>query len=269
MLQKFNAADRVLSNNTFISNEVQYNLLHRISESTGSSCLKADDETMIYAQSTGNNAWIWISKNISVTRQDELLQELIDFLKGTTLPGVSGEPTLTERFAQIYSKANSVQYQPTMRLESYFCSELHKPVNVRGTMRKATRENVETVAEFLAGFSEGAYGIVVDPATQIPEAVGIIDTGGLYLWFVDGHPASMANIAHRSPRHARINAVYTPASFRKKGYASALVAELCSIITSESLVPMLYADLNNPDSNKVYQKIGFVESGKIVNIKFK
>jgi predicted GNAT family acetyltransferase len=62
--------------------------------------------------------------------------------------------------------------------------------------------------------------------------------------------------------------VYTPSGSRKKGYASALVSELCSILESERLRPMLYADLKNPDSNKVYKNIGFVESGKIADIKF-
>ncbi|WP_339320303.1 GNAT family N-acetyltransferase [Paenibacillus sp. FSL R10-2734] len=136
-------------------------------------------------------------------------------------------------------------------------------------MNRATRHSVETVAEFLAGFSEGAYGATVDPASQILAAEAIIETGNLYLWFVDSPPVSMANIAHRSPRHARINAVYTPAIFRKKGYASAIVAELCSLLESECLEPMLYADLKNPDSNKVYQNIGFVGRGKVIDIKFK
>jgi hypothetical protein len=31
---------------------------------------------------------------------------------------------------------------------------------------------------------------------------------------------------------------------------------------------MLYADSSNPDSNKVYQSIGFVKCGSIVDIKF-
>ncbi|WP_227774620.1 GNAT family N-acetyltransferase [Paenibacillus sp. NAIST15-1] len=36
----------------------------------------------------------------------------------------------------------------------------------------------------------------------------------------------------------------------------------------ESLLPMLYADLTNPDSNNVYQQIGFVDSGKVTDIRF-
>ncbi|MNR60825.1 FR47-like protein [compost metagenome] len=78
----------------------------------------------------------------------------------------------------------------------------------------------------------------------------------------------MARIAHRSPRHGRINDVYTPPAERKKGYASAIVAELCSILEGESLQPMLYADQGNPDSNRVYRNIGFMENGIVVDIKF-
>ncbi|MBM7564001.1 GNAT family N-acetyltransferase [Paenibacillus sacheonensis] len=124
------------------------------------------------------------------------------------------------------------------------------------------------VAGFLAGFLEDAHGVTAEPSSQLTEAEGAIDAGGLYLWFVDGQPVSMANIAHRSPRHARINAVYTPPACRKQGHASALVAALSSLILAEGLVPMLYADVINPASNKAYRNVGFVESGEIADLRF-
>jgi predicted GNAT family acetyltransferase len=269
MFQKINVSDRILSQDMFIADEVQYNLIHLICESKSSTCLKDSDETMIYAQSTGHNAWLWSSKDIVEDKKAVLYEELIEFLKETTLPGVSGEPKTTERFAQLYSQANHLQYESTMTIESYFCTDPKKPLNVKGTMQQATRKNLAIVAEFLAGFSEGAYGVRVNPEAKILDAKRMIETGDLYIWFVDDKPVSMAYIAHRSARYSRLNAVYTPPSCRKKGYASALVAELCSVLLSEDLVPMLYADLKNPDSNKVYRNIGFVERGKIVDIKFK
>lgn len=269
MWQKFDVNDRVLGQKMFIADEVQYNLIHRICESKSSNCLKTTDGTMVFAQSEGQNAWLWISKELAEDKKNNILQELLEVLKGTTLPGITGDPKMVEFFAQVYSEANNLQYFPHMTMESYSCSELKKPMNVNGEMNRATIQNVETVAEFLAGFSEGAYGVSVDSASQFPAAEGVIGAGDLFLWLVDNQPVSMANIAHRSPRHARINAVYTPPVFRKRGYASALVAELCSFLDSEKLEPMLYADLKNPNSNKVYQNIGFIERGKVVDIRFK
>lgn len=269
MLQKFGVNDQVLHQNMFMADEVQYNLIHRICESERSTCLKASNETMIFAQTEGHNAWLWISKELAAEPKNKLLQELLEFLKGNELPGISGDQATVGHFSEVYSEANEVQCVPYMMMESYVCSEVRKPVHVEGTLHLATRQHLETVADFLAGFSEGAYGVKVEPSSQLSAAESAIETGNLYLWLVDGYPVSMANIAHRSPRHARINAVYTPSAFRKKGYASAVVAELCSILISEGLDPMLYADLKNPDANKVYQNIGFVKSGQVADIKFK
>lgn len=77
---------------------------------------------------------------------------------------------------------------------------------------------------------------------------------------------SMANISHRSMRHARINSVYTPNEQRKNGYASALMAELSFMVLKEGLIPMLYADITNSDSNKVYKSLGYKECGRIDEI---
>ncbi len=269
MLRKFELNDKVLNRGEFIADEVPYNLVHRICGSAGSTCLKSSDDAMIFAQSEGHNAWLWISKEVADNHMKALIDEIIGSLEGKTLlPGITGEPKTVELFARSYSEARNIQYHTHMTMESYACPEAKKPSNVAGTLHQAAIRDLETVAGFFAGFSEGAYGISVDPASQIRAAKGAIESGNLYLWFVDGSPVSMANIAHRSPRNARINAVYTPPDSRKRGYASAIVAELCAILESERLLPMLYADLKNPDSNKVYQNIGFVECGQIVDLKF-
>jgi predicted GNAT family acetyltransferase len=107
-----------------------------------------------------------------------------------------------------------------------------------------------------------------DPKDMLPVAEREAASGEMYLWVVDGIPVSVAKIAHRSARHARINYVYTPRDQRKKGYASAIVAALCEQLLEEKLIPMLYADGQNPDSNKVYQSIGFVHTGRIDDLKF-
>jgi GNAT superfamily N-acetyltransferase len=269
MLEKLEGNDRVLSQNLFMADEVQYNLVHRIYESVNSTCLTTSDGKMIYAQSQGhNNAWLWIAKETTEETRQYFIQELIHFLKDTSLPGISADPHTADLFAQLYSEARGIQHHSHMIMESYYCPEVKKPWNVEGTIQQAAEQHVETVAKYIAGFSEEAHGLTVEPESQISAAEALITTGNLYFWMVDNHPVTMANIAHRSPRHARINAVYTPPGSRKKGYASALVSELCSILESERLRPMLYADLKNPDSNKVYKNIGFVESGKIADIKF-
>ncbi|ETI70755.1 GNAT family N-acetyltransferase [Neobacillus vireti] len=260
--------EAIAKGSAFEADEVQYNLFHRITEGSDFLSCKTQDGKMMFAQTPGQSGWLWISKEATAEERNDITQELVNHLNGVQLPGVTGEPETAALFAEAFSKKNHLQYETEMAMESYYCPKVIKPVNVPGKIQAATLQDVDTVAEYLAGFLRDAFGTAVEPNTQTAKAETMIQTGNLYLWIVDDQPVSMANISHRSPRHARINSVFTPISHRKNGYASALVAELCVIISSENLVPMLYADLKNPDSNKVYQNIGFLESGKIAEFKF-
>ncbi len=268
MIEQLVPYDDLLNHNQFLLDEVRYNLLHRICESEESTCLKTSDGNMIFAQSLGHKAWLWISQHIIGNHKLTYIEELLHYLKGTNLPGVCGDVETVEKFATAYAELHTAQVHTHMVMESYFCFEHKKPSGVEGIIRQAISEDVRLVARFLAGFAEEALGHSVDPTSQASSAKAAIKTGNLYLWIVDNTPVSMANIAHRSPRHGRINAVYTPPTWRKKGFASAIVSELCSILKNEQLTPMLYADVKNSVANQVYKKIGFKEGGKIMDIAF-
>lgn len=272
VLQNFDASDQIRNQRAFISDEVPYNLIHRICEMPGSLCLKSSDDTMMFVQTKGHNAWLWVSSEVEADERVSLVEELIKVIKGISLPGISGEPEIAALFARLYGNAKGLESHMSMLMEAYYYQPAAKPLHAHaeGTIHKATSQEAERVAAFIAGFSEDAYGTpTTDPASKIQAAKDMIGAGHLYLWKVAGETVSMANIPHRSERHARINAVFTPRAHRKKGYASGLVAGLCAMLESESFIPMLYADRINPDSNKVYKKIGFVESGQIAEIKFK
>lgn len=255
----------------FAKDEVAYNLIFRISDGDQATCLRSSNNQLIYAGNTGHNAWLWVSGLVSEEEKKRVLQQLIEELGtlGTDrLTGINGTSHTAALFAELYGAKHTLTYHTHMELEAYSCPEVEKPTQVTGELQQAKREHAAIIAQFLSGFEEDAMGVIVDPTSQLPAAERFIATGNLYLWVVEGRPVSMANIAHRSPRHARINAVYTPTAERKQGYASATVAALCELVASEGLTAMLYADLKNPDSNKVYQNIGFVPSGKIRDIKF-
>ncbi|WP_256759400.1 GNAT family N-acetyltransferase [Cohnella sp. WQ 127256] len=269
MWEKFEVDEQAVDCNLDRVDQVQYNLLYRICEIESSTRFKTPDGKMIFAQSEGHNAWLWISNDVSEDERRIRLHELIDCLDGMDLLGITGAPQTIELFTQVYFETRGIGYLPHMDMESYYCPEVKQPVDIGGTIQPANEQHIEIVAEFMAGFSEAAYGKPVDPVSQIAGAESMVKSGSLFLWMVDNSPVSMANIAHRSACYARINAVYTPTSMRKKGYASAIVAGLCTMLVKEHLVPMLYADLKNPHSNKVYQNIGFVKNGKIADVKFK
>ncbi|WP_274653760.1 GNAT family N-acetyltransferase [Paenibacillus humicola] len=268
MLASCHYDDEVWNRDRFIADEVRYNLMHRICESSASLCLKEAGGGMIFAWSQGRNAWLWIAADASGEEKTVWMRELAERLSGANLQGVIGDPQTAEAFASLYAAASRTGFRQSMRMEAYACPAVNRPSSVPGTLVPAEPRHAGVVAEFLAGFSEGAHGGTLDPSSRLPAARSMIEAGYLYLWMAGGEPVSMAQIAHRSRRHGRINAVYTVPSQRKNGFASAITAELCLLLQREGLTPMLYADMDNPDSNKVYRNIGFIGSGQVADIRF-
>ncbi|SFF21024.1 hypothetical protein SAMN05216378_5477 [Paenibacillus catalpae] len=266
-LQSGEQAIHALTSPLFIADEVKMNLLHKICEMSQSVVYRYKDGSAIFAGSPGHNAWLWVDHRLGEEERLSILQGLVK-LAGHMLRGITAEPRHAKLFAELYAARFRVRPEYKMGMEAYYCPEILYPSAVAGTLRPTQSADVPLIADFMAGFAESAYGYKVHPASQIPAAENTVASGNLFLWIVDGTPVSMAHIAHRSPRHARINYVYTPLALRKRGYASATVAACCGLIEQEHRIPMLYADLTNPDSNKVYQNIGFVESGKVADVKF-
>jgi predicted GNAT family acetyltransferase len=104
----------------------------------------------------------------------------------------------------------------------------------------------------------GKEAVPHDPAIPKERLLEIAGQGRHWFWIVNDEPVSMAAIARRTRRGAAINAVYTPPSHRRKGYAGSITACVVETIFAEGKkVACLYTDLSNPYSNRCYAKIGF------------
>jgi RimJ/RimL family protein N-acetyltransferase len=75
---------------------------------------------------------------------------------------------------------------------------------------------------------------------------------------VDGRPASMTLLSEPIVGVSRVGGVFTPVELRGHGYASAVVAAASQhALDHGSTACMLYTDLANPTSNKIYQQVGY------------
>jgi predicted GNAT family acetyltransferase len=68
----------------------------------------------------------------------------------------------------------------------------------------------------------------------------------------------MGGYGGSTPNGARIGPIYTPPELRRRGYASALTADLTQMLLYRgSRFCFLFTDLANPTSNSIYQQIGY------------
>ncbi|MDQ3529019.1 MAG: GNAT family N-acetyltransferase, partial [Actinomycetota bacterium] len=85
----------------------------------------------------------------------------------------------------------------------------------------------------------------------------LADPASHALLWDDGGPVSLAAAVGPTPNGIRIVSVYTPPPLRGRGYAGACVAELTARMLTRYRFCFLYADLANPTSNAIYQRLGY------------
>ena len=256
-----------LNNAAFLQGEVTHNVMRNIAASPCVTALQNAEGTFIALQNEGLNAWIWAGGECADWRA--LTDELADRLQGAALPGITAEPELVSRFIERYCPANGCRAQRNVPLVAYEMPGAPiAPAGVPGERRGATEAETDLVARWFAAFDRECFGTQPTVEETRAAAEKCIAEGNLWLWVVNDEPVSLARASRRSTRHHRIGPVYTPIEARGKRYAQALVAEVCDLIRQEGLAPLLYADGNNPISNRVYQNIGFVRRGMLEEIKF-
>lgn len=269
MLLSFDKSSNYLDSNPFVKEEVRFNLMHRIRDSERPIMMKSKNDKIIIAQSLQHlPAWVWTDVNLEKQEYGELADDFYNLFSTSTTLKFIAKPGIDEFLANDYSKRKNITWKTTMRMEAYCCPEVIYSKNVSGFIRKASLDNLDVISEFFVGYLNDCFGITTTIEKQIETARAYILSGNFYIWEIDNKIVAMANIAHRSARHVRINEVYTSPLQRKKGYAGALISELCKIIFRENKTPMLYTDLLNPASNKAYKNVGFIECGKVNQISF-
>jgi uncharacterized protein len=260
MLLPFVKEDNVLNQNPFMRHEVLFNLIHRIADDSGALLLRSKDNNSIIARSNPNfPMWVWVNPNTSIRVVHNSTKEIEKIILEEECFEIISTPQVLKVFFEDYH----CQHKKVMEMESYLCKEVLMPSCTPGIMKLSSVEDVNVVADFCVGFIYDGFGKTVSKESQLKGAERMINRGNLYVLEVNNEVVSMANIAHKSPRHARINSVYTPPNHRKKGYASKLVACLSKLVLSEGFTPVLYTDLTNRTSNKVYKDIGYIECGTV------
>jgi predicted GNAT family acetyltransferase len=143
------------------------------------------------------------------------------------------------------------------------------PSGVPGRMRPMTEADVPLVTAWILGFHHDALPFEpFSDAEARANAIARPAAGMTYLWEVDGVPVAMAALARPTRNGITVNAVYTPAGHRRRGYASALVAALSTEGLARRSFCVLYTDLANPTSNAIYQAVGYRPIARSKNVRF-
>jgi GNAT superfamily N-acetyltransferase len=261
----------ILNQNPFLADEVQFNLFHMIISAPDAIFAASANGKALITQNPATTfpAWIWTDAAITPSELTELASDCYAlFAKDTKLAYIA-KPEIAQYLAEDYAGRRKVSFQKLFTMGAYYCPKINPPRTVSGELTLPTLAELNQIAAFFVGFQNECFGEQTTATEQIDKAQQAVADGNCYAWKAKGELVAMASIAHRSSRYGRIGMVYTLPLQRQKGYASALVARLSQKVLDEGLTPMLYTDLTNPHSNKIYQSIGYRKCGELSHIAFK
>jgi uncharacterized protein len=179
--------------------------------------------------------------------------------ENVVLPGVTGALPEADDFADEWAGLARVSRRLRMAQGVYALRSVRAPRPVEGRMRPAASGDRDLLVEWFDAFV--AESIPEDAPHQEPaQAVDrrlSSSAGGFAVW-EDSEVVSMSGFGGETPHGIRIGPVYTPPPLRRRGYASALVAELSqSLLDRGREYCFLYTDLANPTSNRIYMDVGY------------
>jgi RimJ/RimL family protein N-acetyltransferase len=178
---------------------------------------------------------------------------------GHRLPSVGADHAGATAFAEAWRRHTGATVSPRgPRLRLYRLGTLTPPEPMpAGRARVLGEEDLEEAAFWCGAFAEAVgEDVSVDAGTW----AGTRFADKRYtLWETpDGVPVSVAGMNPLIGGQIQVDVVYTPAHLRGRGYAGAVTAEVSrAALAAGARDVVLFADLSNPASNALYQRLGY------------
>jgi GNAT superfamily N-acetyltransferase len=174
--------------------------------------------------------------------------------------GVSGPVVEAEAVAAARVARTGCRAEQARRLRLFALDVLVPPTGVPGTARRAGDGDVALLGRWRRAFSadtgDGGWSGPVEPEEHVARSLRL--GAGELLWEVDGTPVAQASAKPVLAGASRIGPVYTAPEHRGRGYAAAVTAAASQWVLDQGAERvLLFTDLANPTTNRLYPRIGY------------
>jgi GNAT superfamily N-acetyltransferase len=206
---------------------------------------------------------------LSETDDGDALDAFVDAFAATNPSGVTGPAEHAAAFSERWSATTGRGHRLSRTERLFGLSWIDNPPRGRGVLRAAGRADRELVAAWLHAFESETAGREVPPISPATVDRWVSARGRtMYLWD-DGGPVSMCGVGGATPHGIRVGPVYTPREWRRRGYASSLVAAACQAqLDGGRGYCFLFTDVTRPEPNAMFEAIGFEEIRSIAMYAF-
>lgn len=171
-------------------------------------------------------------------------------------------------FAQKWQEKTDGNYSLMMDQGLYRLDQVEESLEMSpGKWRYATISDAQLIEKWYSQFEQDT-GLSVTAPEEIKKRVkNMLDGKEVFFWEDQGEVVSMMKKSRPTTNGITVSLVFTPAEKRKKGYGRTLVATVSKELLKEFEFCVLYTDMLNPTSNKIYQEIGYKKLVDSVHLK--
>lgn len=170
------------------------------------------------------------------------------------ITAVTGPQSRSEAFATAWGE----DFTLALSTRQYRLTHLTAPA-VEGTGRLATEDDIPLLAAWYDAFCREALPDAPSGGNSTELMASSLRLGnGIAIWESNDTPVAWASAWAPQAGMTRVGPVYTPPEHRKHGYGAAVTAVAAQWALDQGVAEvLLFADLTNPTSNSIYQRIGF------------
>ena len=207
--------------------------------------------------------WIWTSGSVS----DETLEDILFAVSALREEGKLRAVVARKQIARLFSVAFENVLGKRRELLVYAMDSLC-PQSAGGRCVPGSEVDPAVAGELIAVLTE-EEGETLPPERRNRIGMAFTQSGDSFAWETEtGEIAAIARIAEAGDRYTCLHTVVTRPEQRNRGYAKALLSEICGNILAKGRIPMLYAYRDYAPSNAVYRKIGFTVKDRLAVLRF-
>ena len=208
---------------------------------------------------------------VDESRKDEVIDFIVRELRENSIavPSVISLKQWAKSFANAWENETGETQKLLMDQGLYRLDEVEETLEMSpGSWRFATDADAPLIEKWFALFEEDTNLDRTSPDIIREKVSAFLDAREVFLWEVEGKVVSMMKKSRPTANSVTVSLVFTPKEERKKGYARTMVAQGSKELLKEYEFCVLYTDMMNPTSNKIYKEIGYKHIADSIHIGF-
>lgn len=191
----------------------------------------------------------------------EAIHLLIDYLvkENITINGVNASEQLIPVFTEYYTKKTGIELEEHFSMDIMEIKKLKDNKLVPGYFRAANLDDLDMLVKWQLDFALGIDNTSLEYENVALRIKGDIENEDVFIYEDENHvPVSSASAVRKLTKGIVVGRVYTPRDKRCKGFSTACIDHFSRHYLNKVDYCTLFVEKNNPFSNSVYRKVGYV-----------